>query len=305
MGLAAHLWTIWPNVSDALWRTRAPAGLPWETTLQDPLHGAVRLTGELRLAAASPGLVVVVPGLGGNAGSVYVRRAVRDLRRAGWSSLVVPPRGADLQGEGLYHAALTADLHAAVGSAEARRFERVFVLGFSLGGHLALRFAADPPPSQVRAVAAVCAPIDLFAAQRHLDRASSWPYRRHILRGLKQIYRASARRGNAPTPLREVLAVRTLHAWDACTVVPRFGFRDVADYYARASAATALPHLNVPALMLQAEADPMVRASDVRRALPAQTPHLRVEWIAAGGHVGFPERVRLIDRACRWFANAP
>lgn len=305
MGLAAHLWTIWPHVSNALWRTRVPAAEPWETTLTDPLHGTVKLTGELRRVPGSHGLVLVVPGLGGNAASVYVRRAVRDLSRAGLASLIVPPRGADQRGEGIYHAALTADLHAAAGSAEVRAFERVFVLGFSLGGHLALRFAADPPPSRIRAVAAVCAPIDLFAAQRHLDRPGSWAYRQHILRGLKQIYRASARRGNVPTPLGEVLGVRTMQAWDACTVVPRFGFRDVADYYARSSAATRLEHLAVPALMLQAEADPMVRARDVRNALPAQARNLRVEWIRRGGHVGFPAQVRLIDRIARWFAAAP
>jgi len=304
MNLAGHFWTIAPTVVGHVVPTRLPRATPWETLVHDPLRGPVRLTGELRELAGGKGLVLVVPGLGGNTRSVYVRRAVRDLGRAGWSTLVVPQRGADLHGEDYYHASLSADLHAAAGSAAARRHERVFCVGFSMGGHVALRFAADPPPPQVRAVAAVCAPIDLFAAQRFFDRPGRWLYRWHVLRALKRIYRAVHARGLGPTPLPTLLAARRIRDWDTLAIVPRFGFRDAHDYYARASVAPHLHALAVPSLLLLSTQDPMIAADDVRRALPDHAPKLHVEWHATGGHVHFPPRFALIRRVAAWFERA-
>ena len=244
----------------------------------------------------------MIPGLGGNARSIYVRKAVRDLHRLGWSSLVMPQRGGDLCGEDIYHAGLTADLHAAAGSPAAKRHDHVCFLGFSMGGHVALRFAAESPPAHVRGVAAVCAPIDLFAASRYIDLDRCRIYRWHVLRALKTIYRAVDRRGHAPAPLRELLAVRRIRDWDTRAVVPRFGFRDANDYYARASAAAVLHTLAVRSLLLLSTRDPMVAADDVRRALPERTPQLEVQWHDCGGHVHFPKSFGLIDRVCAWFA---
>lgn len=304
MSWSGHYWTIWPTLAGRALPTRVPPPVPWETAVDDPLRGRVRLTGELREQPDAPGLVLIVPGLGGNARSVYVRAAVRELARLGWSSLVVPQRGADLSGEDYYHASLTADLHAAARSSPASDYANVFCLGFSMGGHVSLRFAADPPPPHVRAVAAICAPIDLFAAQRFFDHPRRWLYRRHVLRALKVIYREVDRRGNAPTPLRDLLGARTIREWDTLAIVPRFGFRDAEDYYARASAAPMLTRLAVPSLLLLSTRDPMISAEDVRRALPDHAPRLEVQWHECGGHVYFPRRFRLIERVCGWFTQA-
>ncbi len=307
MSLSGHFWTIGPTLAGHVWPARTPRPTPWEAIVHDGSRGAVRLTGELRESPDSKGpnskgLVIVVPGLGGNAKSAYVGNAVRDLGRLGWASLVMPQRGGDLLGEDIYHASLTADLHAAAGSPAACAYQHVYVLGFSMGGHVALRFAADSPPARVRAVAAVCSPIDLFAASRFIDQPRCRLYRWHVMRALKKIYRAVDRAGHATTPLAEVLAAHKIRDWDTLTIVPRFGFRDANDYYARASVAAALPHLQARSLLLLSTRDPMVAAADVRRALPDATPKLEVQWHACGGHVHFPRRFRLIDRVCDWFA---
>ena len=307
MSLSGHFWTIWPTLAGHAWPALSPRPTPWEAIVHDGSRGAVRLTGELREPpnAKSPdakGLVIVVPGLGGNAKSVYIRKAVRDLCRLGWASLVMPQRGGDLCGEDIYHASLTADLHAAAGSPVACAYEHVYVLGFSMGGHVALRFAADSPPARVRAVAAVCSPIDLFAASRFIDQPRCRLYRWHVMRALKKIYRAVEHAGHGTTPLGKVLAANKIREWDTLTIVPRFGFRDANDYYARASVAAALPNLTARSLLLLSTRDPMVAAGDVRRALPNVTPKLEVQWHACGGHVHFPRRFRLIERVCDWFA---
>ncbi|MEZ5962951.1 MAG: alpha/beta fold hydrolase [Planctomycetota bacterium] len=304
MSLAGHFWTVVPTVSGYLAPPRLPRPTPWETTVHDPLRGPVRLTGDLHERADAKGLVVVIPGLGGNTRSPYARRAARDLLRCGWSALLMPQRGGDLRGEDYYHASLSADLHAAVGSPAVRRYQRVCCLGFSMGGHVTLRFAADPPPAHVVAVAAICSPIDLFAAQRFFDQSSRWLYRWHVLRALKKIYREVHARGLAPTPLPDLMSARSIRDWDTMAIVPRFDFRDANDYYARASVAPHLHALAVPSLLLLSTQDPIISAEDVRRAMPDRTPNLNVEWHASGGHVSFPRRFGLIDRVDHWFERA-
>lgn len=304
MNLSGHYWTIGPTLLGLLARRPTPRATPWTATVHDPRHGAVRLTGDLREPAGATRLVIVVPGLGGHTGSIYIRRAVRALSQRGWASLVMPQRGADLSGEGYYHAALSADLHAAAGSAEVRRYVQVFVLGFSMGGHVALRFATDPPPSHVRAVAAVGSPIDLFAAQRHFDSASCWLYRGYVLRALRKIYRQAAARGNAAGPAAAIDSARFIRDWDERAIAPRFGFRDAHDYYARASVAPALERLAVPGLLLTSRRDPMIRAVDIERAMPARAPRFTLEVHDTGGHIYFPRRFGLIERVCAWFEQA-
>lgn len=259
----------------------------------DPLLGSVAITGQLHAPADAQRLLVCVHGLGGSSRSGYLLGALREAADRGWACLRLDMRGAGGDGEDFYHAGLTADLHAALASPQLARFTDIYVLGYSLGGHLGLRFGAEPHDERVRAVAAVCAPIDLARSSAAIDRPALWPYRQYVLAHLKRSYAAVARRRSLATPLARVLAVQTLREWDACTVVPRFGFASTDDYYARASAAPLLAGLRVPSLLCNTEHDPMVPAATVRPALPAVAPRLDVRWLPSGGHVGVPAAVDL------------
>ncbi|HSS48866.1 MAG TPA: alpha/beta fold hydrolase, partial [Thermoanaerobaculia bacterium] len=183
------------------------------------------------------------------------------------------------------------DLHAALASEELRRYERVYVLGYSLGGHLTLRLGAEAGDPRLVAVAAVCAPLDLALSQREIDAPLRWPYRRYLLRGLFDIYAAVAARRPVPLPVEQARRIRTIREWDDRIVAPRHGFADAADYYARASVAPRLGELRVPALLVNSEGDPMVPAQPVRAVLRGPAPRLEVRWVAGGGHVSFPRRL--------------
>ena len=68
-------------------------------------------------------------------------------------------------------------------SRELAGFERVLLFGYSLGGHLCLRFATEVRDPRLRAVAAVCSPLDLDASVAGIDQPSGWLYRRYVLAG--------------------------------------------------------------------------------------------------------------------------
>ncbi|HEY2292744.1 MAG TPA: alpha/beta fold hydrolase [Thermoanaerobaculia bacterium] len=304
MSLRGHLWTIAPRLRHRLRPPRLPESRPWEVALEDPKVGTVRLSGLLREVSGSGEVLVIVHGLGGSTESHYLSGGVTAAERAGISSLRVNLRGSDRRGEDFFHAGLTADLHAALASAELRRYERIYVLGYSLGGHLSLRLGTEEGDPRLTAVAALCSPLDLALSQREIDSPSRWIYRRYLLRSLSEIYVAVAARHPVPIPVAEALRIPTILEWDDRVVAPRHGFTDAGDYYARASVAPRQPDLRVPALLLSSEWDPMVPAHTVRAALTRPAPRLQVRWIASGGHVAFPRALAVDEWVVEWLRNA-
>jgi predicted alpha/beta-fold hydrolase len=151
------------------------------------------LTGLLSEIADSETILLIVHGLSGNALSPYCARAAHAAAQSGFSSLRLSLRGADYSGEDIFHGGTTEDLHAALAAPVIARYKSVLLLGYSVGGHIALRAAIDPVDARLRAAAAVCPPLDLNAATTAFDRPGRKPYRRHIFRDLNKAYAALTR----------------------------------------------------------------------------------------------------------------
>lgn len=289
-----HIWTVRPHLEHAFRPVRAPRDEPWDEVVVDPEVGSIRLTGWLRARPHSNTLAVLIHGLGGNTESRYVVRAARACDDAGLSYLRLNLRGADRSGEDFYHAGLTDDLRATLASPALASFRRLFIVGYSMGGHIALRWAAEPDRDpRVRAVVAVCAPLDLKFGAEAIQRPLGRPYQWHVLRGLKEMYRAAAHKVHVPYPVPEAMQLRTLLEWDDHVVAPRWGFRDREHYYEEASAGPLLGELDLPTLFVAAEADPMVTADQLRPWLERASDAVQVAWTRRGGHVGFPDDLDL------------
>jgi len=262
------------------------------------LHARVTWLGSDSAPGRRPA-IVVVHGVGGTSESRYVIRAGRAFARAGYHAVRLDLRGS---GEGvrtapcLYHAALTEDLAVAVDwLARSPRVDGVFVLGFSLGGQLALRWAGElgagweSRAPALRAVATVSAPLDLERTTAAMERLRSLPYHRYLVQGLVQQGRTFA--GLHPARVHytdtELDGVRSIRAYDALVVAPMHGFRSAEDYYARASAGPLVRAIEVPTLLVHAEDDPMVPAPLVRDSLGCAPAALEQAWSEHGGHVGW------------------
>lgn len=284
--LAGHLWTIGPNLR--LPASGSTPASPFSHVVDDSRLGPVTLRGRVRHERGAETLAVIVHGLGGDAQSPYCIRAARAAARRGWSSLRISLRGADGRGEDVYHAGLVDDLDAVLGSDELSAYRRIVLLGYSLGGHVVLRYGLRPSDDRVRAVAAVCAPLDLARSCLAIDRRRAFVYRRYILAALKQSYRSVAARRDLPTPTSIVDGVRTIRAWDDAVVVPRHGFDSVDHYYTTQSVGPRLRDLAIDALWIGSRFDPMVPTWTVEPSLRAAGSALEVRMLDVGGHVGFP-----------------
>lgn len=278
-----HWWTITPDLLGRL-RPKQLVDTPWSVIVTEP-EGGGGPSGLVRLAGALGGpadadLFVLVHGLGGDADRPYMREAAATLQARGLATLRVSMRGAGNSDPDFYHAGLGSDLAAVLADPSLARHPRVFVLGFSLGGHvaahLALRSSKDP---RLAGIIAICSPLDLGRNVELLDRPAGWLYRRFVLINLEQTHVRV--HGHSPR-------FRSIRDWDAAAIVPRYGFESVEHYWSSQCAGPRLREASVPILFIATEADPMV---------PAETllPHLRragsavdVRWLRRGGHIGFP-----------------
>jgi predicted alpha/beta-fold hydrolase len=292
MSWKGHFWTLGPYLKHNLLRPRVPPWEPWETSLQDGVVGTLQLNGRLTRQTSTDTIVVILHGLGGSATSYYARKAAVAAASAGVDSLRLNLRGADRAGADYYHAGLTDDLDAALRSKALEGYQRILLLGYSLGGNMMLRYLAGDPDPRVRAAAAVCSPIDLKASARLIDQPRGAFYRRHVLRALKDIYRRVAERRDVPLPVPEAARIDTIEMWDERIIAPRHGFAGAEDYWAKTSACSVLDQIQVPTLFVAAERDPMVTIDTVRPWLDDATALRRIVT-SHGGHVGFPQRVDL------------
>lgn len=256
----------------------------------------VRATWQAGPREDHPGLVVV-HGLGGSDGSAYVLSTGLLAFAHGFHVLRVNLRGCG-DGEALcarlYNAGLDTDLVAVL-----RRLgeivPRLAVVGFSLGGNLALLAAGRRRaeiPLAVSCLAAVCAPLDLAACAEALERPINRPYQHYFMRSLRPGYRRRQARLPHLYEAGRERRTRTVREFDDRITAPYGGFRDAAEYYARSSSGPWLAAIDRPTLVLNSADDPMVPvASTVGWPLPGDGT-VRREVTRSGGHVGFVGRAQ-------------
>lgn len=295
--IAGHFQTVLPAVRHRIVPNRPPEWQRWTHIYEDPESGRVELSGALsRIRDGNERLLVLVHGLGGSIESHYMAPAAQAVVDLGLDCLRLNLRGADRRPVDLYHAGLTVDLHEALRSRHLDDYRRIDFMGFSLGGHVTLKFGTEVEDERVGAVAAVCAPLDLAATVRDFDALPRFPYREYIVGGIKRnVLGILEHRNDLPGGLdaAAVRAVTRLRDFDAVTVVPRFGFEDTDHYYRSQSVVHRLQDFRRPALLLAAEDDPMISARSVRTGLAGGHGDLEVAWSDRGGHVAFPSGVDL------------
>ena len=247
-----------------------------------------------RPARANHPLVVLIHGLSGTEESAYMQASAAALLNAGHSVLRLNLRGAGasrplcrLQ----YHAGRSGDLRDALTALDPDLIERgLFLVGYSLGGNMLLKFLAEHAAAfPILAAATVSAPIELAEASRRILERRNRVYHRYLLRYMRA---ESLGDGAALTVAEQhcINAARTIVEFDDRFVAPRNGYADAGEYYAKNSAAQYLGAVHVPTLIMHARDDPWIPASAYQRVAWAQYRQLVPLLPAAGGHVGFHGR---------------
>lgn len=239
------------------------------------------------------GQVIVLHGLEGSASAGYIQSFAQAALTRGFGVHRLNMRscgGTEELCETMYHSGLTSDIHLVLQRIRDRRIGPLFLLGFSLGGNVALKLAGELGETNlVAGVCTVSTPIDLAACVRCIDKRSNTLYASRFLRRLKdRIRRMSklSRRYN----VAGLKQVRTIWEFDDRFTAPLFGFGTAENYYATQSAIRYVNSIRVPALLISAQDDPLVPFELYHHPTIASNPALTLIAPKHGGHLGFLSR---------------
>jgi predicted alpha/beta-fold hydrolase len=245
------------------------------------------------------GQIVIVHGLEGSSESGYVRSLSHALLGGGYNVHRFNMRSC---GGSLhlaltnYHSGQTSDLRFVL---ETLRRENpqlpLYLAGFSLGGNASLKLAGElgeRGPELLAGVVAVSTPIDLAACARRIDHPANFVYQQRFLAALKNRIRERHRQAPHLYTLEHLPKVKSIWDFDDYYTARLFGFGRAADYYRTQSANRFLERIRVPALVIQAQDDPMIPFETYQLPVFRENPALRLLAVRHGGHVGFIARRR-------------
>ncbi|MGJ5819015.1 YheT family hydrolase [Paludibaculum fermentans] len=269
---------------------------PTRAVLYDTEPGTQVLIHENRPSGEALGEIFLHHGLEGSSRSGYMISLAQCLLESGFAVHRINMRscgGTEALTPTLYHSGLTQDVRAILD-----RFRREgrgprFLIGFSLGGNVTLKFAGESGTSALDLVSGVCAvstPIDLHACVRRLGAKENWVYERRFVRGLKGRYRRRHATHPGLFPLDGIDTVRTVFDFDDTFTARAFQFGDAPNYYATQSALGFLHGIQVPTLMIQSKDDPMIPYDLFEGREVRGNPNILLIPTEHGGHLGFIAR---------------
>jgi predicted alpha/beta-fold hydrolase len=238
--------------------------------------------------------ILALHGLEGSSSAHYMRGLADKAWARGWSAVLLNQRncgGTERLSSGLYHSGLTADPRFVLEELLAiDRVPAIGVVGYSLGGNLAMKLAGEfgaAAPSALKAVCAVSPTMELAACVDALERPTNRLYEWNFVKGLKARMRRKAAAWPGRFDLQPLRRIRTVREFDEAYTAPHHGFDGASDYYHRAASMRVAHRVRVPALIVSAEDDPFVPAGQFDDPSLSSNPAVTRLITRYGGHCGF------------------
>lgn len=265
---------------------------------------------------ANAPMLVLFHGLEGSSQSHYAQAFATVARARGWGFAIPHFRGCSGElnlAPRAYHSGDYEEVGWMLARLKAGHDGPLLAAGVSLGGNALLRWAEEMGQSAAataRAVCSICSPVDLTAAGHAIGTGfNKLVYTRMFLRTM--VPKALKKLAQHPGLFdgERLSRARDLYEFDNIFTAPLHGFRDVDDYWTRASAKPHLKQIRIPALVLNARNDPFVPAASLPRQSDVGS-YVTLWQPEQGGHVGFPggrppgHVFDMPEQVCAWLAKA-
>lgn len=238
-------------------------------------------------------LLIVLHGLEGSSQSTYVCGMAHAAVRDGWCIAALNFRGCSGEPNkqsAWYNSGDTRDLHTFIKIVTSREnFSEVALVGFSVGGNIALKYLAEIGASVplVKSAVVISVPIDLKESAAKLNRSENSLYLRRFIKLLCDKVRQKMRLYPGLVKDLGLKQIRTFQEFDDLYTAPLHGFKDAEDYWANSSSRPLLHRIVVPTLLLSARDDSFLTDACYPFSEAKQSPYLFLETPVWGGHVGF------------------
>jgi len=237
-------------------------------------------------------IVILCHGLEGSSDSKYIQATAKLLSLNGYSVAAMNYRfcsGEINRQLVTYHSGKTDDLHNVINFV-LPNYDSVYLVGFSLGGNLILKYNGDSLFSlspKIKANVAISVPVDLKGSSISLKRCENVLYRWRFLRTLSKKMHLKHQQFPNQLDVFPLKKVKTLKDFDDFFTSKINGFKDAEDYYLKASSKQFIPNISKPTLLINALDDPFLSESCFPISEANENSNFFLMTPFHGGHVGF------------------
>ena len=241
-------------------------------------------------------LVVVTHGLEGDSERHYVTGVIRKFFDNGIDGLGWNSRSCSGEINRLprfYHHGDAEDLRFVVHHAiEKYGYNEIYLVGFSMGGSLTLRFLGEKPallPKEVKKAVVASVPLDLPTSVAELYKKGKRFYMERFIKklGVKIKQKSEIFPENPLLSYEGYEKIKNFEEFDNRYTAPLHGYADAPSFYEAASAKPLLPFIAIPTLIIQAKNDPFLSKECLDLGDGVSNKNLTLELPNKGGHVGF------------------
>lgn len=237
-------------------------------------------------------IVILCHGLEGSSDSKYIQATAKLLSLNGYSVAAMNYRfcsGEINRQLVTYHSGKTDDLHTVINFV-LPNYDSVYLVGFSLGGNLILKYNGDGLFSlspKIKANVAISVPVDLKGSSISLKRCENVLYRWRFLRTLSKKMFLKHQQFPNELDLAPLKKIKTLTDFDDFFTSKINGFKDAEDYYLKASSKQFIHNISKPTLLINALDDPFLSESCFPISEAEENSYFFLMTPIYGGHVGF------------------
>tara|TARA_B100000767_G_scaffold267475_1_gene286249 strand:- start:48 stop:998 length:951 start_codon:yes stop_codon:yes gene_type:complete len=237
-------------------------------------------------------IVLLCHGLEGSSSSKYIIATAALLSENGYAVAAMNYRfcSGEINRQLItYHSGRTDDLQTVI-TKLLPDYDEIYLVGFSLGGNLVLKYNGDgifPMDPKIKASVAVSVPVDLYGSAIKLQLCQNQLYTWKFLRTLSKKIHLKHHQYPKQVDVKLLKKVKKLIHFDEYYTSQLNGFEDARDYYAKASSKQFLSSIKNPTLLINALDDPFLSESCFPYAEAKKNPHFHLICPKYGGHVGF------------------
>ncbi|MEX1238649.1 MAG: alpha/beta fold hydrolase [Cyclobacteriaceae bacterium] len=245
------------------------------------------------LESDSEKVVIISHGLEGNSSRPYIKGMAKALHAAGFNVVAWNLRGCSEEINRqlrFYHSGATDDLHTLVTHlCEKKHYKKIFLVGFSLGGNVTLKYLGERVvPDVIKKAVVFSVPLDLKTSCERISRPVNRLYSNRFLRSLKGKILAKSR-FRKELDISKLQRIKTLVEFDDCYTAPLHGFKDAKDYYEKCSSIRFVRDIKTPSLIINTLNDPFLSPECFPKTLLQDHPYVKLQILSRGGHVGFTQ----------------
>lgn len=236
--------------------------------------------------------IILCHGLEGSSESSYILGMVRYFNNNGFDTISINHRSCSGEMNNqlkMYNSGSSDDLHEIIQFVK-KEYSKIYLVGFSLGGNIVLKYLGEEIfsiPDKVQAAVAFSTPCDLLSSSYMLESKQTMMYRNKFLISLRQKMQEKHKRFPEEIDLIPLKTIKNLREFDDLYTAPIHGYKDALDYYTKCSSKQFLSKIRIPTLLVNAIDDPFLSPDCMPFTESASSSFFHFIATKHGGHVGF------------------